>query len=140
MSQRVLKGRNKFGQYQLTLEDDIIVAAFRGVLNDTLAQKYADDMATLAEDLKSAPWAYVCLAESFDATTQTSQQILIDVYRQCQIRNCKLSVYCMRSALGKAQILQMMQLAGIERDFDKVLFDDADTAKRFAREYLDTLE
>ena len=134
-----LASRNPFGSYSLSAEGNLLFARFEGVVNENLAQRYQEDIYQLVETFQGRPWAYVFVAEKFDATTRSSFETLVEVYRYCRQRQCMIAVYNMTSALGKAQIRSMLEAAGLCSELDQVLFDSERDAAEFAQHFLEAI-
>ncbi|AWL12986.1 hypothetical protein HMF8227_02534 [Saliniradius amylolyticus] len=124
-----LTKQNQFGRYALETEGRLIIARFSGAISENLARGYHQGLLSLAKEI-NGPWGYIAdCSDNYQASTPQAMAILEQVYRDSLACGCVGDAYCIKSAMGVAQLEQIRAKVITTSSIYERIYVDLDSAK-----------
>ncbi|MDU0114363.1 hypothetical protein RT723_15460 [Psychrosphaera aquimarina] len=132
----VLFYKNQFGSVSLTIEDNIMVAQFKGAISSGIVSYFIKASEVALTKIKTPHWGYVSYSEQADAATPDALKELFIVGQNFHNAGCVKSAYVLKSAIAISQVKKLRDSINVTEPLSDVLFDELEDAKQFVSEYL----
>ncbi|MBC3765186.1 hypothetical protein [Neptunicella marina] len=131
------RGKDKYGSYEITVEDSILIVSVKGAFGEGLVNNYTRDLTTTIDSISHKKWGYLAYALELEALTNQGFDYLKTSFAYSVANNCIADAYCVTSPLAIAQIDKIRQLFDLHSPVEERLFNDLASAKQFLHEQLE---
>jgi hypothetical protein len=115
-------GKDKYGSYTLSFEDNILYAQIKGAVGQELAKRYNRDFCHLCDQHKSLSWAFFAKLSACEGYTQDASEVLSAPHRYAKEKGCVAEAYHVSSPLLIDQLAKIRQLVGLSSPLKAHIF------------------
>lgn len=133
------EAKDKFGNYFLRYENGIVSAHVKGLISDSLAIKFSQDMKRFIKQIPDAIWGYYSDQIECIGYTPNAEKSLVESHIYAAKAGCVVDAYRSGTALSVDQISKIRRRAEIHGNFSHRMFENETLAKAYIQEKLQDL-
>jgi hypothetical protein len=115
---------DKFGQYSIWTEGQILFCIVQGVIGETVAKHFDKHFCQLADSISTLPWAYCADLSKCDGYTREAANCIKQSHEYGISHGCVIDAYQIISPLLISQSQKFREALGVSSHIKAHIFND----------------
>ncbi|MDP5030536.1 MAG: hypothetical protein NWQ54_01075 [Paraglaciecola sp.] len=105
--------RDKYGSYELSIENGIICAVIQGAIGESFSRRYNHDFCSLIDNLGKDKWGHYGDFRLCEALTPEAKHLSVELHKYALQKGCVVSAFQINSSLLVSQVDNVRKTSAI---------------------------